>query len=108
MDGQADSMQIDIYDAVVVGGGPAGSAAAFTLAKAGLRTCLVDKQNFPRDKLCGGLITLRSKRIFEKVFCRSWEDNLFVSSTKISFFSHADLLALSSFFKRTQIAEIYI
>lgn len=37
----------DNYDAVVIGAGPAGSAAAFRLASAGLKTCLVDKAVFP-------------------------------------------------------------
>src|SRR6187402_3328511 len=47
------------YDAVVVGAGPAGSSAAVVLATAGLRVALVDKARFPRDKLCGGLLSER-------------------------------------------------
>jgi geranylgeranyl reductase family protein len=47
------------YDAVVVGGGPAGSSAAAVIAGAGLRVALVDKARFPRDKLCGGLLSER-------------------------------------------------
>ena len=44
-------------DVLVVGAGPAGSAAAQTLACAGLDVVLVDAQPFPRDKVCGdGLI----------------------------------------------------
>ena len=44
-------------DAIVVGAGPAGSAAAITLARAGLDVVLVDQHAFPRDKVCGdGLI----------------------------------------------------
>lgn len=44
-------------DVLVVGAGPAGSAAALTLARAGLDVVLVDQQAFPRDKVCGdGLI----------------------------------------------------
>jgi geranylgeranyl reductase family protein len=38
---------------VVVGAGPAGSAAARGLAQAGVETLLVDRQEFPRDKVCG-------------------------------------------------------
>jgi geranylgeranyl reductase family protein len=44
-------------DVLVVGAGPAGSAAAITLARAGFNVLLVDSQAFPRDKICGdGLI----------------------------------------------------
>jgi len=44
-------------DVLVVGAGPAGSACAQLLARAGVHTVLVDAQAFPRDKVCGdGLI----------------------------------------------------
>lgn len=44
-------------EVLVVGAGPAGSAAACTLARAGVDVVLVDQQAFPRDKVCGdGLI----------------------------------------------------
>ncbi|MEO7335710.1 MAG: NAD(P)/FAD-dependent oxidoreductase [Caldimonas sp.] len=44
-------------DVLVVGAGPAGSAAAITLAQGGFDVVLVDAQAFPRDKVCGdGLI----------------------------------------------------
>jgi menaquinone-9 beta-reductase len=46
-----------IHDALVIGAGPAGSAAAWALARAGYRVALVDREAFPRDKTCGdGLI----------------------------------------------------
>ena len=41
------------YDAVVVGAGPAGSSAAFHLAKKGWRVALFEKSRMPRDKACG-------------------------------------------------------
>src|SRR6185295_11153773 len=44
-------------DVLVAGAGPAGSAAAIALARAGKRVILCDRSEFPRDKACGdGLI----------------------------------------------------
>jgi menaquinone-9 beta-reductase len=43
-------------DVVVVGGGPAGAAAAARLAARGFATVLVDRASFPRDKVCGDFV----------------------------------------------------
>jgi geranylgeranyl reductase family protein len=51
------------YDAIVVGAGPAGSTAAFRLATAGASVLLLDRAKFPRDKPCGGGVTLRAARL---------------------------------------------
>jgi len=51
---------VTIYDAVVVGSGPAGSTAARCLARAGASVLLLDRARFPRDKPCGGAITVRA------------------------------------------------
>jgi geranylgeranyl reductase family protein len=50
------------FDAIVVGAGPAGSVTAVHLARAGARVLLVDKARFPRDKPCGGGLTMRAVR----------------------------------------------
>lgn len=47
---------------LVVGGGPAGSTTAYRLAEAGASVLLVDKARFPRDKPCGGGLTVRAVR----------------------------------------------
>ncbi len=44
------------YDAVIIGAGPAGSAAAILLARAGWSVALLEKQPFPRRKVCGECI----------------------------------------------------
>ncbi len=49
----------------VVGGGPAGSAAAITLARAGRKVVLIDKATFPRDKCCGDGLTAAALRHLE-------------------------------------------
>lgn len=51
-------------DVVVIGAGPAGTAAAITLARSGRRVTVVDKAMFPRDKCCGdGLTTLALREL---------------------------------------------
>jgi len=44
------------FDAIVVGGGPGGSAAAGYLAKAGKNVLLIEKETWPRDKICGDAV----------------------------------------------------
>jgi geranylgeranyl reductase family protein len=48
------------YDAIIVGAGPAGSTTARLLAREGAKVLLLDRQEFPRDKPCGGGVTLRA------------------------------------------------
>ncbi|HYZ99294.1 MAG TPA: geranylgeranyl reductase family protein [Acidimicrobiales bacterium] len=50
----------DRYDVLVVGGGPAGAAAGFWLAKAGHDVCVLERKEFPRDKTCGDGLTPRA------------------------------------------------
>ena len=49
-----------IWDAIVVGAGPAGCAAAYDLAAAGREVLLLDKAEFPREKACAGGLTLKT------------------------------------------------
>jgi geranylgeranyl reductase family protein len=51
------------FDAIVVGAGPAGSTAAYRLARAGARVLLLERARFPRDKPCGGGLTERALRL---------------------------------------------
>lgn len=54
-------------DVVVAGAGPAGVAAAITLARAGREVYLVDKADFPRDKICGDGLTAAALRAYESL-----------------------------------------
>src|SRR5688500_16588311 len=67
-----------VTDVAVVGGGPAGAAAAITLAKAGRDVVLVDKARFPRDKCCGDGLTTGALRMLDALGLRpsaveSWQ-----------------------------------
>ncbi|HET9906241.1 MAG TPA: FAD-dependent monooxygenase, partial [Anaerolineales bacterium] len=55
------------YDVAIIGAGPAGSAAGYFLATGGLRVVLLDKFDFPRDKICGDGLTPRAIKILAKI-----------------------------------------
>jgi flavin-dependent dehydrogenase len=48
---------MDTCDVLIVGGGPAGSACAWALHRAGVDVAVIDRATFPRDKVCAGWIT---------------------------------------------------
>ncbi len=52
-----EGVAASIYDLAVVGGGPAGCAAAWTAARAGLRVLQYEPDQFPHDKVCGEFIS---------------------------------------------------
>ncbi len=54
-------------DVVVVGAGPAGTAAAITARRAGLTVAVVDKASFPREKICGDGLTTTCLRLLEEL-----------------------------------------
>lgn len=56
------------YDAVIIGAGPAGSHLGFLLARAGVKVAIVDRAVFPRDKLCGGLLTQKTLALLAKAY----------------------------------------
>lgn len=61
------------FDLVVIGAGPAGSACAITASKLGLRVLLIDRENFPRHKVCGDCLNpavlplLRQLGVYDEV-----------------------------------------
>lgn len=61
-------------DVVVVGAGPAGSAAAAWAARAGRDVLVIDAANFPRDKACGDGLTPRAVAELERLGLGEWLD----------------------------------
>ncbi|WP_428342416.1 menaquinone reductase [Mycobacterium sp.] len=61
-------------DVVVVGAGPAGSAAAAWAARAGRDVLVIDSANFPRDKACGDGLTPRAVAELERLGLSEWLD----------------------------------
>ncbi|WP_240032836.1 geranylgeranyl reductase family protein [Micromonospora globbae] len=57
----------DEFDVVVVGAGPAGSAAALAARRAGARVLLLDRADFPRDKACGDGIAAHALDVLDEL-----------------------------------------
>ncbi len=55
------------WDVIIVGAGPAGSAAAIKLARLNLDVLLVDRKSFPRRKVCGGCLNQVSFRLIKEL-----------------------------------------
>lgn len=55
------------FDVAVIGAGPAGSATAITMARSGYAVALIDKQTFPREKLCGDFVNPINWPIFREL-----------------------------------------
>lgn len=67
-------------DVLIVGAGPAGCAAATKALARGLTVTVIDKFSFPRDKLCGGLVTGRSVRLLRELFSLNPSGDLFLKT----------------------------
>jgi geranylgeranyl reductase family protein len=60
------------HDVLVIGGGPAGAATGYWLAKAGLDAVVVERKAFPRDKTCGDGLTPRAVLQLEEMGIGDW------------------------------------
>ena len=56
---------MEVVDAIIVGGGPAGSSCAWKLKEAGVDAIVLDRETFPRTKLCAGWVTPEALRDLE-------------------------------------------
>ncbi|HEY5464171.1 MAG TPA: geranylgeranyl reductase family protein [Hanamia sp.] len=60
-------METQKFDVVIVGAGPAGCAAAYMLSGKGLKIALLDKETFPRDKICGDALSADVAKQFHRI-----------------------------------------
>ncbi len=69
----------EVWDAIVVGAGPAGCAASYDLVDAGHRVLLLDRSAFPRPKACAGALTAKAVRALRysiEPVVRRWESRI--------------------------------
>ncbi|MEY2485286.1 MAG: hypothetical protein QOH39_934 [Verrucomicrobiota bacterium] len=62
---------MQIFDVAIVGGGPAGSTCAALCAAAGLRTIVLEREMFPREKVCGDCLNPACWPILREIGCAS-------------------------------------
>jgi geranylgeranyl reductase family protein len=70
------ALNID-YDVIVVGAGPGGSTTARFCAKAGLRTLVIEKEQFPRYKPCGGCLSTKTVHLLGFDLSRVIENTIY-------------------------------
>ena len=75
------------FDIIIVGAGPAGCAAARTLAQAGWRVGLFDKAQFPREKTCGDALIPDAHTALEKLGLRERVEQISYPTTALRLIS---------------------
>ena len=60
-------MNYDV-NTVIIGGGPAGVSCGISLKHNGISCVIIEKNVFPREKLCGGLITEKTYKLIDELF----------------------------------------
>ncbi|MCS6993285.1 MAG: NAD(P)/FAD-dependent oxidoreductase [Anaerolineales bacterium] len=95
-------------DVIVVGAGPAGSTAAYFLARAGVDVLLVEKNHFPRDKACGDSVAPGAVEVLERMGLLDWvEQQGYVRQTGL-FLSSPNLTSVRIFPTRTARLPAYL
>lgn len=64
-------MKSSHYDVIIAGGGPAGCVMAWKLSSAGLKVLLLERDSYPREKVCGDFIEPRGLRVLDLMGCLS-------------------------------------
>lgn len=56
-----------MFDVIIIGAGPSGSFCGYQLAKSGLNVLIIEKAEFPREKLCGGGVSYKAAQMLDGV-----------------------------------------
>ncbi|MEI6508505.1 MAG: NAD(P)-binding protein, partial [Bacteroidota bacterium] len=59
--------EIKQYDIIILGAGPAGSTATIALKNSNLKVAVLEKETFPRDKICGDAVSSVVKRVLRQI-----------------------------------------
>jgi menaquinone-9 beta-reductase len=87
---------MQVFDVAIIGAGPAGSAAAISLARRGYSVAMFDKQQFPREKICGDFLNPANWPIYRELGVENAilsEPHEKISALRITAPSGADALA---------------
>jgi geranylgeranyl reductase family protein len=77
------------YDVAIIGAGPAGATAALALRESGLQVALIDRAEFPRDKVCGDAIPARCEHVLRSMSpsyadeLRAFPDKVTIASCRV-------------------------
>lgn len=56
------------YNVIIIGGGPAGATCGYILNKNKINCLIIDKNDFPREKLCGGGLTPKAYELLDSIY----------------------------------------
>jgi len=93
------------FDLIIVGAGPSGSSAAIYALRAGLRPLLVDKDRFPRDKICGDALSGKSVNILRDLDLLEKIKKLPGASIQSIIFSSPDHTAFKIDLRETKLKQ---
>lgn len=96
------------FDVIIVGAGPAGVACGIELQKKGIKNCIIDRAMFPREKLCGGLITEKTFNIINELCdfeSENFLESIIENITKVSMWNQNALVTITDTNTVLRIAE---
>jgi geranylgeranyl reductase family protein len=74
------------FDTIIIGGGPAGCSAALRLSQIGLKPIIIELKEFPREKVCGGLLTVAAIDFLKDYLNLEIEESIFEIPKELGLF----------------------